>query len=118
MHPNRFVQVPDQFDAFIRPKKAKEKKAKISLRHLLVNLKNVLVLAPPMLITGLWRQCQPLVVPRIQYFDGALRSVKHERRNVVVRVRGCRMTRIQEYIFGMQAQQGVLWSELLVVQKR
>ena len=61
MHPNRFVQVPDQFDAFIRPKKAKEKKAKISLRHLLVNLKNVRVLEPPMLFNiELRGKCQPL----------------------------------------------------------
>ena len=44
----------------------------------------------------LWRQWQPLVFPPIQASDGALRSVKHERRNVVIRVRGCRMTKIQE----------------------
>ena len=46
-----FLQVPDQFDAFSNPKNASEKNAKISLRHLLlVNLKNVRALAPPMLL--------------------------------------------------------------------
>ena len=70
---------------------------KISLRHRWVNLKNVRVLAPPMLFSiGLWRQCQPFVFPPIQSSNGALRSVKHERRNVVIRVRGCRMTKVLE----------------------
>ena len=51
------LQVSDQFDAFFNPKNSSEKNAKISLRHLLVNLKNVRVLAPPMLFSiGLWRQ--------------------------------------------------------------
>ena len=67
------------------------------LRHLLVNLKNVRVLAPPTLFRiKLWRQWQPLIFPLIQASDGALRSVKHECRNVVIRVRGCRMSKIQE----------------------
>jgi len=70
---------------------------KISLRHLLVNLKNVRVLAPPTFFSfELWRQWQQPLFPPIQASDGALRSVKHERRNVVVRVRGGRMTKIQE----------------------
>ena len=91
----------------------------ISLRHLLVNLKYARVLAPPMLFSiELWRQCQPLIFPPIQASNGALRSVKHERRNVVIRVRGCRMTNIQKELYGMQTQQGVLWSDMLVVQKR
>ena len=69
----------------------------ISLRHLLVNVKNVRVLAPPMLFSiGLWRQCQPVIFPPIQASNGALRSIKHERHNVVIRVRGCKMTEIQE----------------------
>ena len=92
-----FVQVPDQFDAFFNLENASEKDAKISLRHLLVNLKNVRVLTPPMLFSiELWREWQPLIFPPIQASDGALRSVKHERRNVVIQVRGCRMTKIQE----------------------
>ena len=44
----------------------------------------------------LWRKCRPLVFPPIQASDEALRSVKHERRNVIIRVRGCRMTKIQK----------------------
>ena len=40
----------------------------------------------------------------------------HERRNVVIRVRGCRMANIQEKLYGVQTQQGVLLSDLLVVQ--
>ena len=60
-----FLQVPDQFDAF-NPKNASEKNVKnirkISLRHLLVNLKNARVLAPPMLFgIELRRQWQPLM---------------------------------------------------------
>ena len=88
---------------------------KISLRHRLVNLQNVRVLAPPMLFRiELWRQWQPPIFPPIQASDGALRSVKHERRKVVIRVRGCRMTKIPQQLYGMQTQQGVLLSNLLV----
>ena len=34
---------------------------------------------------------------------------KHEPRNVVLRVRGLRMTKIQAQLFGMQTQQGVIF---------
>ena len=64
----------------------------------------------------LWPQLQPLMFLPIQASDGALRSVKHERRNVVIRVRGCRMTKVQEYLYGMHTQQGLLLSTILVVQ--
>ena len=51
--------------------------------HLSVNLKNVRVLAPPTLLSiELWRQRQPLILPPIEASDGALRSVKHERRRL------------------------------------
>ena len=63
---------------------------------------------------GRWRQWQPHIFPPLQAADGALRSVKHERRNVVNRVRGCRTTKIQEQLYGMQTQQGVFLSDLLV----
>ena len=97
-------------------RKTPQKRAlKISLRHLLVNLKNVRVLAPTMFSIELWRQWQPLMFPPIQA-SGGLRSVKHERRNVVIRVRGCRMTKFPEQLYGMQTQRGVLLSDLLVVQ--
>ena len=77
-----FVQMSDQFRAFFNPKNASENNDKISLRHLLVNLKNVRVLVPPMFFSiELWRQWQPLVFPTIQASDGALRSIKHERCN-------------------------------------
>ena len=70
---------------------------KISLRHLLVNLKNLRALAPPMLFSiELWRPWQPLMFPPSQASDGALRSVKYERRNVFLRVRSSRMIKIQE----------------------
>ena len=75
---------------------------KISLRHRLVNLQNVRVLAPPMLFRiELWRQWQPPIFPPIQASDGALRSVKHERRKVVIRVRSSTTTEIQEKLQGM-----------------
>ena len=57
---------------------------KISLRHLLVNLKNVRVFAPLMFSNELWRQWQPLIFPPIQASHGALRFVKHERHNLVI----------------------------------
>ena len=45
-------------------KKPQKRTLKISLRHLLVNLKNARVLAPPMLFgIELWRQWQPLMFP-------------------------------------------------------
>ena len=58
----------------------------------------------------LWRQWQALtsIFPPIQASDGVLRSVKYERRNVVIRVRGCRKTKTQESLCRMQTQQGVL----------
>ena len=90
---------------------------KMSIRHLLVNMRNVRVLPPPMLFSSeLWRQWQPFIFPPIEASNGALRSAKHERRNVVIRVRGCRMANIQEKLYGVQTQQGVLLSDLLVVQ--
>ena len=61
-------------------KTPQKKTLKISLRHLLVNLKNVWVLAQPMLCSmELSREWQPLIFPPIQASDGALRSVKHKR---------------------------------------
>jgi len=70
---------------------------KISLCHLLVNLKNERVLALPMLFGNeRWRQLQQLMFPPIEASDGALRSVKRERRKVVLRVRNCGSTQIQE----------------------
>ena len=84
--------MPDQFDAF-NPQNASENNAE-RIRHLSVNLKNVRVLAPPMLFgIEIWRQWQPLIFPPIQASNGALRSIKHERRNVVIRVRDCKMTK-------------------------
>ena len=125
----------------IQPEKRLRKgHLKISPRHLLVNLKNVQVVAPPTLFSiELWRKWQPLIFPPIEASDGALRSVKHERRNVVIRVRGCRTDgalrsvkherrnvvirvrgcrriKIQEYLYRMHAQQGLLLSDLMVVQ--
>ena len=70
---------------------------KISLCHLLVNLKNERVLALPMLFGNeRWRKWQPLMFPPIEASDGALRSVTRERRKVVLRVRNCGSTQIQE----------------------
>ena len=113
------MQVPDQFDSFFKPEKTPQKRTlKISLRHLLVNLKNVRVLAPPLFSIEMWRRWQPLMFPPIQVSNGALRSVKHERRNVVIRVRGCKMTESREELYGMHTQQGVLLSDLLVEQKK
>ena len=73
-------------------KTSQKRTLKISLRHQLVNLKNVRVLASPM-FSELWRQWQPLIFPPIQASNGALSSIKHERCNVVIRVRGCKMTK-------------------------
>ena len=110
IHPNLFSTRCQISSMHSSTRKTPQKRTlKISLRYLLVNLKNVRVLAPPMLFSiGRWRQCQPLVFPPIQASNGALRSVKHERRNVVIRVRGCRMTKIPEQLYPMQTQQDVL----------
>ena len=106
------MRVPHQFDLSFNPKNALEKNDKIKLRHPLVNLKNVQVLAPPFLprrmlfSVELWRQWQPPIIPPIQASYGALRSGKHERREG----RGCRITKIQESLHGMRTQD-VLLSE-------
>ena len=78
-------------------KTAQKRTLKISLLHLLVNLNSVRVLSPPMLFgIELWRQRHPLTFSSIQASDGPLRSVKHERHKVVLRVRSCRMSKIHE----------------------
>ena len=43
------------------------------------------------------------------------RSLQYERRNVAVLVRGCRTTKTQAYLYGMQTQYGVRFSDTLVV---
>ena len=97
INPNILIRVSDQVDSFFHPKNASEKNDKNILRHLLVNFKNVRVLAPQMLCSiKLWGQWQPLMFPPIQASNEALRHVQHERRNVVIRVRDCRTTKIQE----------------------
>ena len=50
--------------------------------------------------------------PPIHPLNGALRWVNHERRDEVMQ-----NDKIQEQIHGMQTQQGVLLSDLRVVQK-
>ncbi|CAN0405943.1 unnamed protein product, partial [Laminaria digitata] len=103
----------------LQPEKRSRSQRYKSLRHLLVNLKHVRVLAPPTLFNiKLRRQCQPLILPPIQASIRAPRSVEHERSNVVIRVRGRRMTKMQEWLCRVQTQQGVLFSDVLVVQKR
>ena len=49
--------------------------------------------------------------------NGTPRSVQHGRRNVVIRVRGCRLTKIQEYACVLQTQQGARFSNMLIVEK-
>ena len=72
-----FVVLSDQFDVFSTRKMSQKRTLEISLRHLLVNLKSVRVLAPPMLFSiELRRQCQPLIIPPIQASRGAPRFVK------------------------------------------
>ena len=44
----------------------------------------------------LWRQWQPLMFPSIPAYDAALRSIKRERRKVDLRVRSCKITKIQD----------------------
>ena len=56
----------------------------------------------------LWRQLLLLMFPPIQACDGALRSV-------VIRVTGCRMTKILEQLYGMQTHQGVLSIDVRIV---
>ena len=63
------------------------------------------------------RQFQPLAYRPMPDPNGAPRSLQRERRNVVVRVRDCRMTKIQACIFGMQTQQDVSYSDMLAVKK-
>ena len=45
-------------------------------------------------------------------------AVKHERCNVVLWVRGGKMTKVQAQLYGMQTQQGVLFRDILVVKKK
>lgn len=51
------------------------------------------------------RQSQPLAYRRMLTSNETPRSLQHERHNLVTRVRGCRMTEIQAYLYGMQTQQ-------------
>ena len=71
---------------------------KISL-HLLVNLKSIRALAPPMFCIEIGDNGNHLYPHRFQASYGALRSAKHGHRDVVIRVRGCRMTRDSRLAF-------------------
>ena len=98
-------------------KTPQKKTPKISPRHLLVNLTNVRVLAPPMLLSiGIWRQWQPLMLFKPLTESPAVRKARAPQRSYTG-YRGCRITKIQEQFYGMQTQ-GVLLSDLHVVQKR
>ena len=81
---------------FLTPKPPQKRTLKTTRRPLLINVTNVRVLAPQMFSIELWRQWQSQKLRLIQASDGALRSVNEENRNVVIRVRGYRMTDIQE----------------------
>ena len=73
-----FVLLPDQFDAFNPKNISKSNNILYVSLHLLVNLKNVRVLARPMLFNiELRGQCEPLTFPPIQTPNEAPRSVKH-----------------------------------------
>ena len=80
-------------------KNASEKDAKKITPPFIGQLEKRTSFAPPMLFSiELWRQWQPLTFPPIRASDRALRSVEHERRHVVIRVRGCRMTKTQQQL--------------------
>ena len=97
IHPNFLHRCPISSTHSSTPKTPHKSTLKLSLRHLFVNRKNIPVVAPPKLISiELWRQWQQLLFPPSQVSDGNLRSVRHERRTAVIRVRGCRITKVQE----------------------
>ena len=83
---------------FIHPNIIQERIPKLSSRYFkLFNCKNVQVVAPLMSFNiELWRPRQPLIFPLIQAPSGGLRSVKHERRDVIIRVRGYGMTKFRD----------------------
>ena len=97
IHPNLLHRCPISSMHSSTQKTPQKSTLKLSLRHLLVNLKNIPVVAPPTSISiELWRQWQQLLFPPSQVSDGNLRSVRHDRRTAVIRVRGCRITKVQE----------------------
>ena len=96
MHPNLFlVQVPDQFDALFNPKNASEKNIKNITRPSIGKKtyefsRHRCCLALNVRDTGnhlYSHRFKPQTEPCVP---------KHERRKVVTRVRGCKMTKIQE----------------------
>ena len=94
IHSNRFFTTARSLRRILQPEEGlRDERYKIARRHLLANLKNVRVLAPPMLFNiELRRQCQPIAYRPVQASNRALRSVKHERPDIVLGVRCCRMT--------------------------
>ena len=64
------------------------------------------------------RQHQPLACRMMPAPKGNPRSLQHARRNVVVRVRGCRTTKIQAHLYGMRTQQYGLFCDTLLVKKK
>ena len=90
IHRYHFIEMPDQFDSSFHPYILQKRTPKLSPRYFkLFNSKSVRVVAPPMSFNiELWRPRQPLIFPPIHAPNGGLRSVKHEHRNVVIRVRG------------------------------
>ena len=99
-------------------KRFRDERSECFLRYLLFELKNVQALAPPMLVNiELRRQRQPHTCRPVKASNGAPRSAKHERREVTIRVTGCRMTKIQEWLHGRQTQLlvGVRFGDLVVL---
>ena len=111
--PHFFVRLPDHPDAGISSKTNVMPCIVYILRDLLINLKNVQVLAPPILdVIELWRQCQRLAYRRVQASNGTPLPVKHERH---VRT-GANMTKTHEEPCGVRTQQGLRCSGLVVLQ--
>ena len=93
------VRLRDNFGAFFNPKSASESNTISNTPPYFVQLerRTYKVSCHRMLLDiELRRQCQPLVYRPVHASNGAPRSVKHERRNLVTRVRGRRMTKVQE----------------------
>ena len=97
----------------------RRERLRISPRQLLANSENVRVVGPPILFNvELRRQRRPLASRPMPPRTRNDRKARATQRSVIpgIRLRGCRMIKIQAQLYGMQTQQGVLFRDLLVAQ--
>ena len=119
-NPIVYAQGPDQLDASFNPKNATQKKAKIITPPSIGQLEKRASTRATDVVLTLNFGCNGnhLYFHRFKPLREACVPESTSAATYVIRVRGCRMTKIQQQRHAMQTQQDVLSSDSLAAQKR